>query len=152
MQTSAIRELDPGAFEAEVLRAAGPVLVDFSAGWCPPCRMIEPVVAELAATLADRLTVLRLDVDRDPGVGARYGVLSMPTLILFSAGQPVDRLVGFSTAGPSFSSQTIRKASLWTSQLIETRPDSVESAPYLAELVTSSCKASAIVCAVAGCS
>jgi thioredoxin 1 len=99
MRTSAIRDLDAGAFAAEVLSAAGPVLVDFSADWCPPCRMIEPVVAELASTLAGRLGVLRLDVDSDPEVAIRYGVMSMPTLILFSAGQPVDRLVGFSTAG-----------------------------------------------------
>jgi thioredoxin 1 len=99
MQTIPIRDLDAGAFDAEVLRAAGPVLVDFSADWCPPCRMIEPVVAELASTLAGRLTVFRLDVDHHPEVGIRYGVMSMPTLILFGGGRPVDRLVGFSTAG-----------------------------------------------------
>jgi thioredoxin 1 len=99
MQTSPIRDLDAAAFESEVVRAAGPVLVDFSADWCPPCRMIEPVVAELASTLGDRLAVFRLDVDHEPGVGARYGVLSMPTLILFAGGRPLDRLVGFSTAG-----------------------------------------------------
>jgi thioredoxin 1 len=99
MQTSQIRDLETGAFEAEVLLAAGPVLVDFSADWCPPCRMIEPVVDELAATLAGRLTVGRLDVDRDPEISMRYGVLGMPTLILFAGGRPVDRLVGFSSAG-----------------------------------------------------
>ena len=75
------------------------VLVDFSADWCPPCRMIEPVVDELATTLAGRLTVGRLDVDRDPEISIRYGVLGMPTLILFAGGRPVDRLVGFSSAG-----------------------------------------------------
>jgi thioredoxin 1 len=99
MQTIPIRDVDAGAFEAEVLRAAGPVLVDFSADWCPPCRTIEPVVAELATTLSGRLTVLRLDTDRDPEVSMRYGVLGMPTLILFVGGRPVDRLVGFSSAG-----------------------------------------------------
>jgi thioredoxin 1 len=99
MQTSQIRDLETGTFEAEVLRAAGPVLVDFSADWCPPCRMIEPVVDELATTLAGRLTVGRLDVDRDPEISIRYGVLGMPTLILFAGGRPVDRLVGFSSAG-----------------------------------------------------
>jgi thioredoxin 1 len=98
MQTSHIRDLDTDSFEDEVLRAAGPVLVDFSADWCPPCRMIEPVVEELATALAGRLTVRRLDVDRDPDVSVRFGVLSMPTLILFAGGRPVDRLVGFSTA------------------------------------------------------
>jgi thioredoxin 1 len=99
MQMSQIRDLDGGTFEAEVLRADGPVLVDFSADWCPPCRMIEPVVAELASTHRGRLTVGRVDVDRDPEIGARYGVLGMPTLILFVGGRAVDRLVGFSSPG-----------------------------------------------------
>jgi thioredoxin 1 len=99
MQTSQIQDVDTAAFDREVLRAAGPVLVEFSAGWCPPCRMIEPVVADLATALAGRLTVRRLDVDRDPEISIRYGVLGMPTLILFAGGEPVDRLVGFSSAG-----------------------------------------------------
>jgi thioredoxin len=99
MQTTQIADLDTDTFEAEVLGAAGPVLVDFSADWCPPCRMIEPVLAELATRLSGQLTVRRLDVDRDPEISHRYGVLGMPTLILFAGGQPVDRLVGFSTAG-----------------------------------------------------
>jgi thioredoxin 1 len=99
MQTSQIRDLDAGSFDAEVLRAARPVLVDFSADWCPPCRMIEPVLANLAASLGERLTIGRLDVDREPDVSLRYGVLGMPTLILFQRGEPVDRMVGFSGAG-----------------------------------------------------
>jgi thioredoxin 1 len=99
MQTSAIRDVDAGTFEAGVLRAAGPVLVEFSADWCPPCRMIEPVVAELATSLDGQLAVCRLDVDRDPEISIRYSVLSMPTLILFAGGRPVDRLVGFSSSG-----------------------------------------------------
>jgi thioredoxin 1 len=99
MQTSHVRDLHGASFDEEVLAAAGPVLVDFSAEWCPPCRMIDPVVEELAASLGGRLTVGRLDVDRDPEVSIRYGVLGMPTLILFAGGQPVERLVGFSTPG-----------------------------------------------------
>jgi thioredoxin 1 len=97
MQTSEIRDVDAGGWEAEVLAAAGPVLVEFSADWCPPCRMIEPVVAELARTLEGRLAVRRLDVDRDQEVSIRYGVLSMPTLVVFSGGEPVRRMVGFTT-------------------------------------------------------
>jgi thioredoxin 1 len=99
MQLNHIRDLDTSAFEAEVLRAAGPVLVDFWAEWCPPCRMIEPIVTELANTHAGQLTVCRLDVDSYPEVGIRYHVMGMPTLILFVGGQPVDRLVGFSSPG-----------------------------------------------------
>ena len=99
MQTSQIHDVDTAAFEAEVLRVAGPVLVEFSADWCPPCRMIEPVAAELATALAGRLTVRRLDVDHDPEISIRYGVLGMPTLMLFNGGEPVGRLVGFSSAG-----------------------------------------------------
>jgi thioredoxin 1 len=98
MQTDAIRDVTTETFEAAVMRAAGPVLVEFSADWCPPCRMMEPVVAELAASLAGRLTVYRLDSDRDPDVNIRYTVLSMPTLIVFAGGRPVARLVGFSGA------------------------------------------------------
>jgi thioredoxin 1 len=99
MHESQIRELDTETFEAAVLEPGSPVLVEFSAGWCPPCRMIEPVVAELANSLAGRLQVFRLDVDRFPEISARYSVLSMPTLMLFAGGRPADRLVGFASAG-----------------------------------------------------
>src|SRR5215471_12639926 len=98
MSTMQTRELDAGTFEDEVLRADRPVLVDFSANWCPPCRMMEPVINELAAELAGHLVVGRLDVDRHPEMAALFGILSMPTLILFAGGRPVDRLVGFSTS------------------------------------------------------
>jgi thioredoxin 1 len=99
MQTTQIRDVDAATFDSEVLQAASPVLVDFSAGWCPPCRMIEPVVAELAATYAGRLAVVRLDTDHDPAIAARYGVMGMPTLVLFVEGRPANRLVGFPGAG-----------------------------------------------------
>jgi len=99
MFTKQTRDLDAGTFEDEVLRAERPVLVDFSAEWCPPCRMMDPVIDELAAALAGQLVVGRLDVDRHPEMAARFGILSMPTLIVFAGGRPVDRLVGFSSAG-----------------------------------------------------
>ncbi|MDQ6918299.1 MAG: thioredoxin [Candidatus Dormibacteraeota bacterium] len=99
MQTSSIRDFDAHTFDAAIRPPAGPVLVDFWADWCPPCRMIEPVVAEMADAYRGRLRVGRLDVDRNPEIGMRYGVMGMPTLILFIGGQPVDRLVGFSSAG-----------------------------------------------------
>ncbi|MBT2382798.1 thioredoxin [Streptomyces sp. ISL-11] len=71
-----------------------PVLVDFTATWCPPCRAIAPVLAEVARAEAGRLKVVQLDVDDNPETQAAYGVLSMPTLVLFRAGEPVKAVVG----------------------------------------------------------
>jgi len=81
-------------FADEVLAEPGPVLVDFTADWCTPCRMIAPVLAEVAREQAGRLKVVTLDVDVNPGTQAAYGVLSMPTLLLFQGGEPVKSLVG----------------------------------------------------------
>jgi thioredoxin 1 len=81
------------AFAAEVLESERPVLVDFTAAWCPPCRVMKPVLAELAAE-RDDLRIVQLDVDVDQRTAAEYGVLSMPTFILFRDGREVQRLVG----------------------------------------------------------
>ena len=80
-------------FADEVLSADRPVLVDFTAAWCPPCRVMKPVLAELAAE-RDDVRIVQLDVDADQRTAAEYGVLSMPTFILFRDGAPVLRLVG----------------------------------------------------------
>jgi thioredoxin 1 len=81
------------SFQAEVLEADRPVLVEFTAAWCPPCRLMKPVLAELAAERPD-LHVVQIDVDDHRRTAATYGVLSMPTFRLFRDGQPVLQLVG----------------------------------------------------------
>ncbi|GLY31779.1 thioredoxin domain-containing protein [Kineosporia sp. NBRC 101731] len=82
------------AFAADVLASPRPVLVDFSAGWCPPCQMIEPVLEQIATDEAARLRVLTVDVDENPVVADLYAVTSMPTLVLFRGGQEVARVQG----------------------------------------------------------
>ena len=81
-------------FEAEVIQAELPVLIDFWANWCAPCHMITPILEEIAVEYADQLKVTRLDVDSNPRTAVQFGVMSIPTLILFKNGQPVERLVG----------------------------------------------------------
>ena len=92
-QTAAVPTVTDDAFAAEVLESELPVLVDFTAAWCPPCRVMKPVLAELDAE-RDDLRVVQLDVDADQRTAAEYGVLSMPTFILFRGGREVKRLVG----------------------------------------------------------
>ncbi|MFD8482326.1 thioredoxin [Kitasatospora sp. NPDC059673] len=81
-------------FASEVLAAKGTVLVKFTADWCPPCRQLAPVLAEVAEEQADKLKIVQLDVDRNPETQAAYGVLSMPTLMVFRGGEPIRSLVG----------------------------------------------------------
>ncbi|MFD7893700.1 thioredoxin [Streptomyces sp. NPDC059743] len=81
-------------FDNEVLTAALPVLVEFTADWCPPCRQLAPVLSAVAEEEADRIKVVQIDVDTNPQTTARYGVLAMPTLILFRGGEPVKSMVG----------------------------------------------------------
>jgi thioredoxin len=81
------------AFTAEVLESDTPVLVDFTAAWCPPCRVMKPILAELDAD-RDDLRVVTIDVDENQVTAARYGVLSMPTFMVFRDGAPVLTLVG----------------------------------------------------------
>ncbi len=81
-------------FADEVLAAPLPVVVDFWAPWCRPCRAIEPVLEEIATASSGRLRLVRLNVDENIGVPSRYGVLSLPTVILFAGGQPAETVVG----------------------------------------------------------
>jgi len=82
-------------FETTVGASQQPVLVDFWATWCAPCKMLKPVVEELATEYAGRVTLAELDVDANPNTASKFGVLSIPTLILFRGGKPTQRIVGY---------------------------------------------------------
>ena len=81
-------------FEGTVLNADTPVLVDFWAPWCAPCRMIAPVVEELAEEFDGKISFAKLNCDENPGVPSRYNIRSIPTLIVFKGGEPVQQIVG----------------------------------------------------------
>ncbi|MFD7320112.1 thioredoxin family protein [Streptomyces sp. NPDC059875] len=94
MQVEGVTEVTDADFDAEVLGAELPVLVKFTADWCGPCRQLGPVLGAVAEEEADRLRIVQLDVDRNPEITVRYGVLATPTLMVFRAGEPVKSMVG----------------------------------------------------------
>ena len=91
---SKLHEADDSNFETVVLKAQGAVLVDFSATWCGPCKKLEPVVHEIASAYDGRLKVVKVDVDHAPATAAKFGVLSVPTLLFFRDGAVKDQSIG----------------------------------------------------------
>lgn len=94
MASANLIEVTDDNFQAEVLGSDLPVLVDFWATWCGPCRAIAPIVEELAKEYAGKLKVGKLDVDSHQAIASKYNVMSIPTLILFKGGQEIDQIVG----------------------------------------------------------
>lgn len=91
----AIVDVTDQTFKSEVESASGKVLVDFWAPWCGPCKMIAPVLEELDQEIGGEVKIAKVNVDNNPETAARFGVMSIPTLILFKDGEPVDKIVGF---------------------------------------------------------
>lgn len=89
-----IKEATTGTFENEVLNSTEPVLVDFWAPWCGPCRMVAPVVEEISKEYEGKLKVMKLNTDENMDIAIKYNILSIPTLGFFSGGQMVDRIIG----------------------------------------------------------
>ena len=89
-----IKHVSDASFEAEVLKAGKPVLVDYWAAWCGPCKMIAPILEEVAVPYADKLQIVKLNVDENQDVPAKYGIRGIPTLMLFKDGEAVATKVG----------------------------------------------------------
>jgi len=89
-----VREITDETFEAEVVQADRPVVIDFWAPWCGPCKAVEPILADLAEKHAGRIDVAKLNIDENPVVASRYSVLAIPTAILFEGGEARETVVG----------------------------------------------------------
>ena len=89
-----VNKVSDASFEAEVLKANGPVVVDFWAEWCGPCRMIAPALEEIAGAMGDKVKIVKLNVDENPATASKYGIMSIPTLMIFKNGELASRQVG----------------------------------------------------------
>ena len=89
-----VRDVTDASFEQDVVQSDRPVVVDFWAPWCGPCRVVSPILEDLAAAHGDRVEFLKLNVDDNPATASRYNVLSIPTVILFESGEPRETVIG----------------------------------------------------------
>jgi thioredoxin 1 len=89
-----VDKVSDASFEVDVLKATGPVVVDFWAEWCGPCRMIAPALEEIAGTLDGKVKIVKLNVDENPATAQKYGIMSIPTLMIFKNGEMASRQVG----------------------------------------------------------
>ena len=87
--------IDDSTFDQTVLQSEKPVLVDLWAAWCRPCLMVAPILDELAEEYSGKISFVKVDVDQNPKTAARYGIMSIPTLLIFKNGEPVSHIVGF---------------------------------------------------------
>ena len=99
----ATKNVTDANFSSEVLSASGPVLVDFWAEWCTPCKAIAPALEQISEELSDKVTIAKLDIDENPDTAAKYGVMSIPTMILFKDGERAATKIG---AGPKSQIQS----------------------------------------------
>jgi thioredoxin 1 len=90
----AVSKVSDANFETEVLKSADPVVVDFWAEWCGPCRMIAPALEEIAGSMAGKVKIVKLNVDENPATAAKYGIMSIPTLMIFKNGELASRQIG----------------------------------------------------------
>jgi thioredoxin 1 len=94
-----VNTVDDATFDRQVLASETPVLVEFGAAWCPPCRMLAPILDEVAVERSRSVRVVTVDVDANPVTQGRYGVMSLPTLLLFLGGKPARQVIGFMSKG-----------------------------------------------------
>ncbi len=90
-----MKQINSSDFQKEVLDSSIPVLVDFFAEWCGPCKMQAPVLEELSKTWSDKVKIIKVDVDQNNSLAGQYGVMSIPTLIVFKNGKPENQMIGF---------------------------------------------------------